>query len=167
MKKISIIALGVLLSGLIPVFAQDVKFTALLIVNFAKYVGWPVDSQKGDFVITVLGDDPVVEELQAAGQNTAIGDQKIVVKKALSLDRVERCNILYISPDKSNSLTSALGKFPASTLVVTNKDGLAKEGSGINIVMIDGKMRFEINVESLKKSGLTAKPVLFKLGKSV
>jgi hypothetical protein len=49
-------------------------------------------------------------------------------------------------------------------LIVTNKKGLASAGSPINLAMVDGKQRYEINTESLKKTGLKAKPVLFKLG---
>jgi hypothetical protein len=47
---------------------------------------------------------------------------------------------------------------------VTQKDGLGKEGASINMVYLNGKLTFEINVACLKKGGLSAKPVLFKLG---
>jgi len=118
-----------------------------------------------EFTITVLGDDPIFEELKTIGAKSE--DLKITVKKTLSLDQVNRCNILYISPDKSNLLQAAINKFSANTLIVTSKDGLGKAGSAINLIMIDGKLKFEINPESLKKSSLKAKPALFKLGKAI
>ncbi len=153
---------------LAPSFAQDAKFSALYIINFGKYIGWPAQASSGAFAIAVLGDDPVYNELKTLSADAKIGDQSVTVVKSPSLDKIDKCNILFISPDKSNSLATALGKFASSnTLVVTNKEGLAQLGAAINLVSSGGKLTFEINVESLKKSGLSAKPALFKLGKTI
>jgi hypothetical protein len=146
-------------------WAQDTKFTALFILNFAKYVEWPSAAATGDFVITVLGDDPVIDELKVLAGQTKIETRSVVVKKVASVDQIDNANLLYIAPDNSSSLPAVMNKFGSNNvLVVTNKKGLAKEGAGINFMMVDGKQRFEINAGSLKKAGLTAKPVLFKLG---
>lgn len=167
MKKVSLFSLAILLFSLFPALGQDAKFSALYVLNIGKMVGWPASAQ-GDFTITVLGDDPIFDQLKTLGAATKIGDQAIVVNKANSLDNIAKCNILFISPDKSNLLASAEGKLGTSNcLIITNKDGFAKEGACINLIMVDGKLTFEINVESLKKNGLTAKPALFKIGKSL
>jgi hypothetical protein len=146
---------------------QTSKFSALFIINFAKYVIWPDSEASGDFTITVLGDDPVYEELKSLSADTKIGKQPIAVKKSTTLDKIDRCRILFISPDKSNMTPTALAKFPVNTLIVTEKEGLGKLGAAINLVMINGKLTFEINADGLKKSGLSAKPALFKLGKTM
>ncbi|MDD5673021.1 MAG: YfiR family protein [Chitinivibrionales bacterium] len=167
MKRTLLCSLIVFCLGCGVSFGQDAKFSALYIINFAKYVGWP-SAGSGDFVITVLGDDPAFTQLQSMSAESKIGDQAIVVNKSMNLDKIEKCNILFISQDKSNVLASAQAKFASSNvLIVTNKDGLGQQGAGINLVTIGGKLTFEINVESLKKCGLTAKPALFKLGKTI
>ena len=147
--------------------AQDAKFTALYIINFTKYVQWPEPPGDEGFVITVLGEDPVTDQLKALA-SAATGGAKITINKVMSLESVGKTQILFISPDKCNMLGSAASKFsPANTLIVTQKSGLAREGAGINIISLEGKLTFEINTDNLKKSGLSAKPVLFKLGKPV
>jgi len=147
-------------------YGQDSKFAALYVINFAKYLGWP--TVPDHFTITVLGDDPIYDQLKSMSSEAKIGEQNITVNKSMSIDKIDKCEILFISPDKSNLLTTAVAKFgQASTLIVTSKEGLAMEGSSINLVTIGGKLTFEINVNALKKSGLSAKPALFKLGKTI
>jgi hypothetical protein len=148
-------------------YGQDSKFSALYILNFAKYVVWPA-APTGDFTITVLGDDPVFDQLKSLSADAKIGEQKITVNKSLFVDKIPDCQIIFISPDKSNLLASALTKFAnKNTLIVTSKVGLAKEGASLNLITNEGKLGFEINVESLKKCNLSAKPALFKLGKTI
>ena len=168
MKTIHCFSAIVLCLGISMAFGQDAKFSALYVINFAKYIGWPAGSVQGNFTITVLGDDPISGELKTLAADTKIGDQAVTVAKSASIDKIDNCQILYISPDKSNLLATAMAKFSSTnTLIVTNKDGLAQLGAGINLVKAGGKLTFEINVESLKKSGLSAKPALFKLGKTI
>jgi hypothetical protein len=150
----------------LPVQAEDYKFTALFIFNFAKYIDWP--SQDGDFVIGVLGNDPIIDELKTIAGTADLNGRKMVVKKFSSAGQVEKCGILYVTPGQSDSLSPMVNKFGQSgVLIVTNKPGLAEAGAAINLAMIDGKQRYEINTASLKKSGLSAKPVLFKIGKVI
>ena len=168
MKKLALFTLSVLYLNLCLVYSQDSKFSALYVLNIGKIIGWPASETQGDFIITVLGDDPIFEQLKTLGAATKIHDQNIVVKKTNTPDKIGKCNILFISPDKSNLLPSVEEKLGASnSLIITSKEGFAKEGSCINLVTINGKLTFEINVESLKKNGLTAKPALFKLGKTI
>jgi hypothetical protein len=165
-RRLYRIAAAVLALSVGGAWAQDHTFTALFIFNFAKCVEWPTTS--GDFVIGVLGDDPVTKELQAIAGKTKLGEQSIVIQGFESAEKAGRCNILYVTPGQSGTLASVIEKFGAdSVLVVTNKKGLAQAGSPINLVNIDGKLRYEINVDSFKKTGLKAKPVLFKLGTAV
>lgn len=143
--------------------AQDTKFTALMLINFAKNIDWPDPS--GDFTITMLGDDPVFEELISLANKAPLGNRTMVVKKASSLNTIEKCQMLYITPDLSSNLPSAVAKFGSvNTLIVTFKAGMAKIGAGINFSMVNGQLKFEINGKSIKKSGLVPKLVLFKLG---
>lgn len=149
------------------VHAQDYKMTALFVINFAKYFDWDADQVGNEFVIAVLGDDPVTDQLKALSAEAKIGEKSISIVMSESMDKIPKCNILYISPEKSNQLATAVEKFSAArTLVVTSKEGLGKAGAGINITKAEGKMGFEINSETLKKSQLKPKPVLFKVGKT-
>jgi hypothetical protein len=169
MRTLKRIALLTAMSGLLycsTSAAQDAKFTALFIVNFAKYVEWPGTS--GDFVVTVLGDDGVTDELKTIAEKTKIGEQPMSVGSSKTPEQAGKCNIIYVTPGKSDALPAVISKYASGgVLIVTNGKGLAEKGAAINLSMIDGKQRYEINPEGIKKSGLVAKPVLFKLGKVI
>ena len=156
-----------LLVLLLPARAEDAKFTALFVMNFAKYVEWPAEGQSGGIVITVLGEGAIVDELKTVASKTTAGERKLAVRQVAKLDDVGSTHILYLCPGKSDQLADALKKYPSGVLVVTNGKGLGEKGAPINLVEIEGKQRYEINTEAMKKCGLSAKPVLFKLGKVV
>lgn len=145
--------------------AQDAKFTALFVLNFAKCVEWP--AQGAELAIGVVGSDPVTDELKVIAQKTKLGSRSIAIRTFDSGEHTERCDILYVSPDKADALAGLLAKFETGTLIVSNKKGLAQQGAPINLCMIDGKQRYEINTEALKKTGLKVTPVLFKLGVTI
>lgn len=163
----ALVIFALILAAATPVASQDARFGALLIMGFAKNLEWP-GADDAPFIITVLGDDPVYEELKELASAAMVGGRTVVVNKAQRVESIARTQILYISPERSNQLGMIASKFgPEHTLVVARKPGLAKEGAAINLTTIDGKLSFEINSEGLRKAGLAAKPLLFKLGKLV
>jgi hypothetical protein len=163
----SIFILALIAGVAAPLAAQDMKMAALYVMNFTKYVEWPA-STDSTYVITVLGDDPIYEQLQPLAAASQAEGRTIVVSKAARIENITKTHILYIAPDKSNQLGTAVARFGSEPiLVVTQKPGLGKEGAGINIITIDGSLSFEVNPISMKKAGLRAKPLLLKLGKLV
>ncbi|MDQ3536542.1 MAG: YfiR family protein [Bacteroidota bacterium] len=142
-----------ILAGLM-VNAQEYKYHPSFIYNFTKYIEWPASYQSGDFVIAVLGDSPIIQELEKMAENKSVGSQKFVIKKLKSASDIEKCHMLFIPVSKSKDLTQALEKLEGKpTLVVTEKPGMAK-GSGINFIMLEGKWKFELNKAATEKSNL-------------
>jgi hypothetical protein len=149
-----------------PLAAQDAKMAALFVMSFAKNVDWP--AADSTYVITVLGDDPIFEQLQPLATAGQFEGRTVVIHKIERIDSINKTHILYIAPEKSNQLGMVISKFGSQPiLVVTQKPGLGKEGADINIVADDGKLSFEVNILSMKKAGLSAKPLLLKAGKLV
>jgi hypothetical protein len=51
-----------------------------------------------------------------------------------------------------------------STLIVTEKEGLAKKGSGINFITVDGKLRYELNDAELDRRNIKLSGKIKSLG---
>jgi hypothetical protein len=51
-----------------------------------------------------------------------------------------------------------------STLVVTEKAGLARKGSVINFINVENKQKFELNKTNANKNGLVVSSNLMSLG---
>lgn len=145
--------------------AQNEKFKALFMYNFTKYIEWPASQRSGDFVIGVLGNSPMVKELEIIAGKQKVGSQTIVVKVFASVEAIENCHILYLPPSKGSALGQALTKLSGkNTLVITDKDGLAQQGAGINYVMDGDKIKYEVSKTNIEKKGLTVSSALLAFG---
>ena len=153
MKRIGFILL--ILCIAMTAFGQKEKIQSSYIYNFTSYISWPESEKTGDFVIGVLGNGPIQNELNNLAATKKVITQPIVVKNFSSARDIEKCHILIITEGKSSQLQEALSKVSGnSTLVITESPGLASKGSGINFVMKDGKMLFELNKNKIEKNGL-------------
>lgn len=143
---------------------NEIKFNALYISNFAKYIRWP-DSSSEEIIITVLGSDPVFNELKRIA-NVLSSGKKLRVQTSDDIGKISKTNIVFIPENKSEGLFHAVKFFAEKpVLIVTNKKGAILNGAGINLNNLYWKLRYEISVKNLKEHGLIADPVLYKLGK--
>lgn len=146
--------------------AQNEKIQVAFIYNFiSKYIEWPDANKSGDFLIGVLGgSNQIISELNNMATTKTVGNQKIVIKKFNSPAEISFCHVLYIDESKSNELSNVLNKIGSNpTLVITNKEGLAKTGAAINFVIVDNKQKFELNQNNATKRGLKVSADLTKL----
>jgi hypothetical protein len=147
--------------------AQETNYKAysVYVYNFIKYIEWPEDAKKGDFVIAIIGDSPISSELKVLAASKKANGQTILIKQYASIDEVEECQILYISSSKSNMLKTALEKTKnTSVLLIAEREGLAKKGAGINFVTLeDDTLKFEMNKKVIEAHNLKIPRVLIQL----
>ena len=148
MKKPSVVLVGVLMMivSFQPAQAQKEKFHSIFIYNFSKYVKWPDAQSSGTFVIGVLGTSAIQKELQAMANTKKVNGMSIEIKQFTSVANIGDCHILYISSSENKEFDKVLSKTNnKSVLIVTDHPGMAKKGSAINFVEVDGKIKFELN----------------------
>jgi hypothetical protein len=153
-----------------PVVQKDdtnAKIKAVFLYNFTRYFEWP--GKEGSFIITILGNNPgLVAELNKMAATKLVGAQKIEVKNVINIKDISRTNILFLLPDKSGILADAISKFKGKgTLIITEKQGLAKVGATINFIIRENKQKFELNKSSAAKAGLKVGSTLEQLAANV
>lgn len=130
----------------------NAKIKAVFIYNFTKYIEWPQAYKEGEFTIGIVGETPLYSELIKMTETKKVANQTLEVKKFSSSNDVTKCHILYVSKDKSQSLTDIIKKVKNnSTLLVTEESGLADKGSGINFIIKDNRQKFELNKSNVEK----------------
>ena len=143
--------------------SQDEKLKAIFVYNFTRYIDWP--QKPGNFVIVVLGRSPIYTEIEDIASKKKVGSVAIEVKSANSPEEITDGHIIYISSSKTNSLPLIVAKSQEMhMLVITEKEGACKNGSGINFVNKDGKLSFEIAKTNLASCGLVVSSSLLGLG---
>ena len=118
-------------------------------------------------MIAVLGDDPFGEALSVLENKTAQG-RPIAVQRASSLDSLKSCRVLFISSSVGSRLPSILHDAHArNILTVGDAERFAAQGGIIQLVLHEGRVGFEINVDSARKAGLAISSKLLSLSKAV
>ncbi len=175
MRKLTgILALLILFSGGIKAQSeQDYNFMAkkkaMYVYNFANLVDWPKEFKKGNFVIGVVADQYLYDWLVKSYSSKTIGSQPIKIKKFNSIKEVTGCHVLYLPENKCDSMKELLKKIN-STLLVTDKYGLLKQGSVINFIKLKpGEVRpkFELSTVNAKKNNLIVGEKLITLATNV
>ena len=168
MKKSLILIICLCIIVLHSANAQNEKFKALFLYNFTKYIEWPAKLRQGDFVIGVLGNPTLAIELQTIAGKQKVGSQNIVIKNFNSADDLDNCHVLYLGHSKSNLISNILTKLNGkNTLLITDKEGMALQGAGINYIMDGDRLKYEVNRPNIEKKGLVVSNALLALGVAV
>jgi len=139
-----------------PTRDVNLKYKAVFVYKFAQYVDWPKSSKTGDFIIGVFGDDKLYSEMQTSYSNKMIGNQSIKIKKMDAVDDNEQYHILFVAEKNSDKIVDLVKKYKSkSTLVVSEKEGKLKDGSMINFVWRESKLKLEISKTNAEKHKLT------------
>lgn len=166
MKKILLFIVVFTFGTTTITWSQLAKIKSVFILNFAKNTGWPESATKGsDFVITVIGDKEISQELEALGKLKKINGKTLVVKSVKQLNEIEASHIIYVGSSKSNTMSSVSASQKNNpVLLISDKKGLYTQGAGICFILINGKLKFEIKPENIERRGLKVSSKLVSLG---
>src|SRR6202008_339110 len=120
--------------------AQDMNYKAytLFVYNFMKYVEWPEEASKGDFIVGVFGDSPIYNELVELAKLKKAKGRNIQIRKVNSADEAQQCHLLYLCSSKTKEFKIIQEKSKNKpVLVVGEREGLAGKGSALSFVTLD------------------------------
>jgi len=136
-------------------YDTNAKIKAVYIYNFTKYVEWPKEYREEIFVIGIVGNSPLLAELKGMSATKKVFGQKIEVLQFKNASEISKCHILFVPTSTSEPFSSILGKLKGySTLLITDKPGMASKGSAINFVIMQNRQKFELNESNAVKYNL-------------
>jgi hypothetical protein len=147
---------------------QNYRFHKVFFYSFTKYIEWPEEKKKGDFIIAVVGESEITPLLKEMAEIKKVGDRNI---KVIQLNQVNKGNyyhIVFVPSDQNqnfSAIKSALNDQPS--LLVTESEGMARNGAMINFKDVSGKLRFEVNTKTLESSGLKMSQELTRFGEEI
>ena len=156
MKKTILTLIGALMM-VIAAFTQTTipKAQTLFIYNFSRLIEWPANYRTGNFVIGILGQSEVANELEAYTKGKKVGTQNIEIIRYKAPSEIQNCHILFVPFSRTKQVSEVLAVMNGkSTLIITEKSGALDEGSAINFVILEDKMRFELKPENANKFGI-------------
>ena len=143
---------------------QEVK--AAFLYKFPAFVEWP-ERPREAFVIAVAGADEIAGELARIGQGREILGRPIVVKPLHDGETAAGAQVLFIGRDSGRLAPLARSLAGHPVLVVSEAPGALEQGSLINFVLVDGRVRFEVALDAAERNGLRISPRLLALATRV
>ena len=147
----------------------EYEVKAAYLYNLGKFVEWPKTATASDsFSICLLGHDPFGPILDTLIAKETINGKSIVVKRLLKPQDAVSCHILFISSSEEGRLKEILSTLDkASVLTVSDMPQFTRRGGMIQFVLDANRVRFEINLTSAERAGLTLSSQLLKVAISV
>jgi hypothetical protein len=151
--------------------SKEYQIKAAFLFNFMQFVEWPptvFTNADEPFRIGVLGQNPFDAALEETVQGETISNHKIIVEHAMQVDDLKNCQLIFISKSEKKQVTeilSALDDKPV--LTVSEIEGFAERGGGINFYLEGNKVRFEVNPDAARHDGLKVSSQLLSLGKII
>ena len=155
-----------------PTAAPAYEVKAEFIERFTRFVEWPDSafvSPSSPFVVCVWGSGALATQLERVVAGRRIKARPVRVLHVGAVDRLTPCHILYVAAvDRDVLRTIAASTRGKSVLSVGDQPGFALDGLLINLVLDDdGFVRFEINRDVAKASGLKISAKLMRLARLV
>lgn len=150
---------------------REYQIKAAFLFNFAQFVDWPTTAfadSTSPFYIGVLGDDPFGAALDETIQGAAINNHKIILVRSQQIGDLKNCQMIFVSKSEKRHISDILSSLDSRPiLTVSEVDGFAQDGGGINFYLEGTKVRFEINSGVTQNDGLKVSSQLLSLGKIV
>jgi len=135
--------------------AQVSDAQSMFIYNFCRLIEWPQAEKQGDFVIGVLGNSEIYGSLEKYMTGKKVGVQPITIQKFSDPEDISKCHILFISYGKSAKISDIQSKISNQPcLLIGEKQDLIDEGAAINFVIVENKLKFQLNADNAEKQNL-------------
>jgi hypothetical protein len=139
---------------------------AVFIYNFAKFTRWPEHDQTengSSMKICSIGDDELSKALLRL-DGRKIRENPVTIDYIDEELRLDSCRVLYLAQSAIHQairITDSLRSKPV--LTVSEISGFAESGGMIELYHLDGRIRFKINLQTVRMAGLDLSSRLLKL----
>lgn len=147
-----------ILSCVAPAAEVEYQVKGVFLFQFTKFMEWPAEAfanPDAPIVIAILGDDPFGRGLDEAIKNEKSQGRRLEIRRIRRVEDARGCHVLFVSRSENRRLTEILNQLKGSAVLTVGEDaGFARRGGIIEFVLVEGKVRFAINLAAEKQAGL-------------
>jgi hypothetical protein len=147
----------------------EYEVKAAFLLNFARFVEWPSTAfatPQSPLEICILGKDPFGHSLDDVVQGEAVNGRKILVRRLSEPPASQSCQVLFIDPLVKDQ-RKVLSELPPTVLTVGDGGQFINDGGMIALVVVNGRVRFDINQTAADNSALKLSSKLLSVARSV
>lgn len=156
-----------------PAAAQGVtesQLEAAIVSKLPQFVEWPeaVLASSAEITLCVAGTDSVATDLETFVTGETLNGKPLTVRRMASADALAECRVLFIprdaGPRRGVMMARARG---LPVLTVGESDTFLDAGGMMRLRLLNGRMRFDVNLEAARQSGVRFSSQLLALAASV
>ena len=145
----------------------DYQVKAGYLYNFTKFTDWPSNAfaaADSPIIIGIVGDDPFGKILDDLVKGEIVHGHPLVIKRLNSNDNLQSCHVLFICRNEKEQLPALLQKLKGSHVLTVGEDNrFLDKGGMINFVLVQEKVKLEVNAAVAEEAGLQISSKLLKL----
>lgn len=151
--------------------ADEYQVKAAYLFNFAKLAEWPPESLpegSRELVIGVFGvRDELLDALKKTVAGRNVGTHPVAVRYVGSEEDMRSCQIVFFHVAERKRTAAAIDALGQKGILLVGENAAFLQAGGmINLVMEDGKIRFEVNNDALDHSEIHFSSRILTLAKA-
>jgi hypothetical protein len=143
---------------------------ASYLVKFAPFVEWPPSAFAGPaspFNLCVVGEGPLSAVIDAAAGGQHVGAHPIVVRHYAAGRPGRGCHLLFVGQANRQSARDTLQALVGQPVLTVTDASRGVPGGIIEFLLVDGRVRFDIDPAAAKANGIAISSKLLGLAVSL
>jgi hypothetical protein len=147
----------------------EYRLRAAFVYKLPQFVEWPASALDGrpSLDLCVLASGRFRRELEELVDGETLAGRSVAVRRVHVDESIRACHVLVL-PSASTARVAALRKVAtAAVLTVSDASRFLDEGGVVQLRVVDGRVRFEVNARAASRAGLRLSSQLLQLAASV
>ncbi|MDD5327386.1 MAG: YfiR family protein [Phycisphaerae bacterium] len=184
MASVLLVAAFTARAGADSTSSQEYQVKAAFLYNFLQFIDWPEDKSADNnqpLTIGIVGKDPFGDAFEPI-KDKKVKDRSVLIKRFNSLEDLKKavennktqpetctkCHLLFICSSEQENLKEILNLVKDyNVLTVGEMKGFLEAGGIINFLVVENKIRFEINTSAAERAKLEIRSQLLRLAKRI
>lgn len=150
---------------------REYQLKAAFLFNFTRFINWPpesINNSPGSFHFCVTKITPLARALERFIQGKKVKGRKPVIKYISNSRHLTGCHVLFVGQSEQEALPGILDVVSGdSILTVGETKNFSSQGGMIEFLITANKLRFEVNLQTVKSAHLNVSSQLLKLAVAV
>lgn len=153
--------------GVASAQVQEYYLKSAFLEKFTKFSEWPKNAIADHFVITVLGKNPFENALENLKAKVRLKDKPVKVRYISDMRDIGNTQILFIANSEKENVERIVAYTKGMPLLtVGDTPGFSAKGVHFNFYLTDDKkVRFEINLNTIRTTPVTVSQFLLEFGR--
>lgn len=160
-----LIVLTILRATPAPEFEPVDELKAAIVLNFLRFAEWPRSESTNSITVGVYGRSSFAQVLRRTLEGKAVNNRALHVVELKYPTELQSCDAIYFATTKETDVRQILNSPQgANALSIGESKDFLQLGGAVNLLVIDGRMSFEVDLAALDRTGVAISSKLLRFG---